>query len=32
MQERVKLLGGIIDLKTAAGKGTLIQLKVPRFI
>lgn len=32
MQERVKLLGGTIDLKTAEGKGTLIQIKVPRFI
>jgi len=32
MQERVKLLGGTIDLKSAAGKGTLIQIKVPRFI
>jgi len=31
MQERVKLLGGTLDLKTASGKGTLIQIKVPRF-
>jgi signal transduction histidine kinase len=32
MQERVKLLGGTIDLNSASGKGTLIQIKVPRFI
>jgi len=31
MHERVKLLGGALDLKTASGKGTLIQIKVPKF-
>ena len=32
IQERVKLLGGTLDLKSAAGKGTLMQIRVPRFI
>ncbi len=32
IQERVKMLGGTIDLKSAPRKGTLIQIKVPRFI
>jgi signal transduction histidine kinase len=32
IQERVKLLGGAIDLKSDFGKGTLIQIRVPRFI
>ena len=32
MQERVKLLGGLIDLNSATGKGTLIQIKVPRYL
>ena len=32
MQERIKLLGGFIDLKSAAGKGTLIQIQVPRYL
>jgi len=32
IQERVKMLGGTIDMKSAPRKGTLIQIKVPRFI
>jgi signal transduction histidine kinase len=32
IQERVKLLGGTLDLKSDAGKGTLMQIRVPRFI
>ncbi|MEI8005645.1 MAG: sensor histidine kinase [Bacteroidota bacterium] len=32
MQERVKLLGGTLDLNSASGKGTFIQIKVPSFI
>jgi len=30
IKERVKLLGGAFDLKSAPGKGTLLQIKIPR--
>jgi signal transduction histidine kinase len=32
IQERVKLLGGSLDLKSDTGKGTLMQIRVPRFL
>lgn len=32
IRERVRLLGGTIDLKSASGKGTLIQIKVPKYL
>jgi signal transduction histidine kinase len=32
IRERVRLLGGSLDLRSASGKGTLIQIKVPKYI
>jgi signal transduction histidine kinase len=31
MRDRVKLLDGSIDIKSAADKGTLIMIRVPAF-
>jgi signal transduction histidine kinase len=31
MRDRVKLLNGSIEIKTAADKGTLIMIKIPAY-